>query len=145
MRELRDQRGLTLKELAARCEAIGAAHLTARVLQKTETFRRHVSVNDVVAVAYALNVSPLAIFMPTDDVQVKIAWDVDASAREALSWWLGHQPRPEVEPADDGARLAALVEFRRHLPYAGQHSRIQVETGNIHDLASEVGTPKDGQ
>lgn len=145
MRELRDQRGLTLKELAAKCEAIGAAHLTADVLQKTETHRRHVSLNDVIAVAYALNVSPLAIFMPTENVEVKITWDVNAQAQKVLSWWLGHQPRPEVEPADDGARLAALVEFRRQLPYAGQHSRIQVETGNIHDLANEVGTPKDGQ
>jgi transcriptional regulator with XRE-family HTH domain len=144
IRELRTQRGLTLRELAAKCEAIDATHLTVDVLQKMETFRRYVSLNDMVAVARALEVSPFMVFMPTTDIKVKVTWNVDAFAHDVLSWWLGHQPRPEVEP-DDDARLAALLAFRRNLPYAGQHSRIQIEAGNIHDLANEVSTPKDGQ
>lgn len=145
IRAVREQRGLTIKQLAARCAEIGAADLTVVVLQRMETHGRNISVNDIFAVAYALNVSPFVLFMPTQDVEMKITWDVTAWAHDVSSWWMGHQPRPEVEPANDDARLAALVEFRQHMPYAGQHSRIQIEAGNIRDLVDEITTPEDGQ
>src|SRR6266700_5123069 len=73
VREVRGKRNLTVAELAGRCAGLGAPELTAQALYKLEQRRpgklrpRPVKVDELLALAAALNVAPVHLLVPPDD------------------------------------------------------------------------------
>lgn len=72
-REVRHHRGLTVAELATRCAATGAPHLTRSVIHDIENGRptaglrrRAVTVDELLALALVLNVAPVHLLVPID-------------------------------------------------------------------------------
>ena len=121
VRALRERQGLTLQELAERLAQIGWPIL-ASGLSKIEQGDRRVDADDLMALAVALNASPLTLLLPSDrraDVEVGLTPGAEASQAAAWQWGLGveslsfsGQP-PEyaswqqIPPAD---RLAAAAK-----------------------------------
>jgi transcriptional regulator with XRE-family HTH domain len=77
VRDIRHKRGLTVAQLAARLADRGMPGLTEQALYNLEAGRpdrrglrrRAVSVDELLALAYALEVSPLDLLVPIDDEQ----------------------------------------------------------------------------
>ena len=72
IRKLRNDRGMTVAELAARCRDAGMPHLTAQVIYKLESQRtnrapRPVTVDELLVLAYALDIAPVHLIVGLDD------------------------------------------------------------------------------
>jgi len=74
VRQVRVKRDMKVKDLAARCAELGAPQLTTQALYKLEGQResatrrpRPVSVDELLALALALNAPPLYLLVPPDD------------------------------------------------------------------------------
>jgi hypothetical protein len=74
VRDLRNERGLSTKELAERCAGLGAKQITAQVIYKLEGQRgtatrspRPVSVDELLVLSLALNVAPVHLLVPPND------------------------------------------------------------------------------
>jgi transcriptional regulator with XRE-family HTH domain len=123
--ELRKQHGrLSQQELAERCEEAGASSLNRTVIANLETRRRQdISVDELLTLALVLDVSPVELFLPTEDRPVKIGkWVMPSSlirawvrggrpipSQDASFYW-GHLGEPEEEPVDLLSELKRLIE-----------------------------------
>ncbi|WP_345181439.1 helix-turn-helix transcriptional regulator [Streptomyces lavendulae] len=98
---VRKARHLKQKDVSDALGAIGRATLTT-VVSKIERGERRIDVDDVVAIALALNVSPLTLLMPdeADDQPVKLTDGWEVSSRTAWAWALGREPA--MDPTPDG-------------------------------------------
>jgi transcriptional regulator with XRE-family HTH domain len=100
VREVRGKRKLTVAELAARCAALGAPDLTAQALYKLEGRRpgklrpRPVTVDELLALAAALNCPPVSLLVPPDDSgrPYAVTAAVTASRFEVRAWIRGTGP-----------------------------------------------------
>jgi transcriptional regulator with XRE-family HTH domain len=88
VRQVRNKRGMTVADLAARCAGLGAPQLTAQALYKLEGQResatrrpRPVTVDELLALAVALNVAPVHLLVPPDDYETP--YRVTATVTEA--------------------------------------------------------------
>jgi transcriptional regulator with XRE-family HTH domain len=94
MREVRERRRWSLRELAERLAEVGHPmhHVT---VAKIETGVRGVALDEVLALAYALDVSPLHLITPLDDAEAVAVTDtVSAGAVEVRRWLRGQTPLP---------------------------------------------------
>ena len=66
VRQLRDQRGLSARELAERCIAGGQLSLTRSAIAKIESGLRFVTLDELSALAHALQVEPHDLMPPAD-------------------------------------------------------------------------------
>ena len=74
VRQVRNKRDMTVANLAARCAELGAPQLTVQALYKLEGQResatrrpRPVTVDELLALAAALNCPPVCLLVPPDD------------------------------------------------------------------------------
>jgi transcriptional regulator with XRE-family HTH domain len=83
VRQLRKQRGWSVEQLAERCEEVGAPKLTVSALyaiesgrrDKTGRRRRHVTVEEYLALSLALGVSPRALLLASSfDINITPRW-----------------------------------------------------------------------
>lgn len=95
VRELRKARGLDLAGLAQRMSAVGQP-IGLTGISKLETGERRVDVDDLVALAVALDVSPVRLLLPptADETKVDVTPDAEATARTAWLWATGEKPLP---------------------------------------------------
>lgn len=106
LRLLRKQRGLSVEEMADRCAAAGAPELTANSLYTIENGRRkggertrRVTVDELIALAYALGVSPLALLVPSAPSAYAVTPGcVFESAARLYDWIIG---RMRESPGDN--------------------------------------------
>ena len=102
IRQIRERRGWTRDDLADRCAGIGAEYITTTVITNLETRRRasrQITVDELLVLAYVLEVPPLFLFAPADGTEkLQIARDVQKDSIEAGAWI-----------ADDAGRPAAGV------------------------------------
>ncbi|MCG3040263.1 helix-turn-helix transcriptional regulator [Streptomyces sp. S1A] len=113
---LRKQRGWDQKELAARVTEAGRA-MSASVISKTEKRERRVDVDDLVAFAAALNVTPAALLLPHRDQggPIEVAGQPMPWGR-AWRWMHGEAPLPGSEAEDDfGVFMTWLTTNRPYL------------------------------
>lgn len=91
--------GITTQRLAERCRELGATWLTRDVVQNIESGRRGVSVDDVWALAAALNTPPLVLMLPLGEsgVRVAVTPSITAYPQVALEWAEGESPLPESD------------------------------------------------
>jgi hypothetical protein len=126
---------LTTKTLAERCASLGASQLTAPVLMNIESGRkdkdgrrrRDITVKELLVLAYALKVSPLALLLPEDDTQYAITSEVTPPARAVYEWLVGERLPPlpaEGNPVEwtDEDRACAWFIFTRALRYVPEPS-----------------------
>jgi transcriptional regulator with XRE-family HTH domain len=110
VRTLRTRRGWSGKELQARCAAVGAKHITAAVIANIETGRRgpsgerrrEVTVDEVLALALALDVSPIQLIQPEidDDVSISVTSLIHAVPTAYNPWLMGEQKSISVSLLD---------------------------------------------
>lgn len=122
MREVRERRRLTREQLAERCKALGAEAITAAVISDIETGRkpkdgprrRMVTVEELLALAAALNCPPVSLLVSPDDSEQPYAVTtmVRADGSEVRAWIRGVHPL-----IDDGELLGwDPREFSAELP-----------------------------
>jgi transcriptional regulator with XRE-family HTH domain len=124
---LRKDRGLSQAQLAQRLVEVGRP-MRDTAVSKIERGTRRVDADDLVALALALNVSPLTILLPpaagdapvelTDTYQIGewAAWQWGAGERTASDWRPGRIVRaaePGENPAGDIEALEEEREFAR--------------------------------
>jgi transcriptional regulator with XRE-family HTH domain len=67
VRKFRDRRGWSADDLAAECAQLGAADLNRNVIANLESGRRgYVTADEVLVLAYALDVAPVHLLVPID-------------------------------------------------------------------------------
>jgi transcriptional regulator with XRE-family HTH domain len=122
LRHVRVSRGLTQKGLAKRLSELGYPMESLTVARIEHGRMKRLSLDDVFAFAYALNVSPL--FLMQSQEAVKVVPDVEPVDQVALRSWLrGYEPLPGQEvqhfnrelPPDElnDLRIAALPHHHR--------------------------------
>lgn len=118
IREVRRARSLTVQQLALECAALGAPQLTAAVIDNIETGRRHkdgtrrrhVTVDELFALALALNAPPLYLLIPPDGLNQP--YPVTATEvlprHQVAAWFTGTGPiLPSLSSAGDTRRYYA--------------------------------------
>jgi transcriptional regulator with XRE-family HTH domain len=137
VRELREKRGLTAAQLAEQMASVGVAW-DRGVVAKLETGRRaNVSVAELLALAYVLDVAPVHLLVPLEDEQpyevmpgrvepaglvrdwVRGVWYLEgASVRGFFSELPEHEFLPPDRPG--GPRVFAPGEISTHAARRGQ-------------------------
>lgn len=133
IRALRERRGLTVRELSVRMAALGRPLLPSGITkieyaatQKRDSTkgapeRRRVDVEDLAALALALDTSPAYLMAPRDDDPVQVTPE-----RETSGWWMAEWCRGEapLPPDDEEALLDSAPEYLRRRRQAGLHPAI---------------------
>lgn len=100
LREARRLKGWTQRDLAAALAEVGMK-LDASNVTRLERGTRGVTLDDVLAIAAALGVSPLHLFVPLDnDERLDVTPGLTASAVDARAWIRGQRPLRDSD--DDG-------------------------------------------
>jgi transcriptional regulator with XRE-family HTH domain len=107
VREVRKRRGWQPADLAARCAELGAPHLTENVIENIESRSaraskrpRAVTVDELLALAGALNVAPVHLLVPPDDTDAaySVTATVTEQAADVRGWIRGEQPLGAADP-----------------------------------------------
>ena len=90
VQELRKRRGMTGRQLAERCATLGASHITRDFITSLETRRRGIAADDVIVLAYALDVAPLALLAFSEQHAEAVAVTASVRVSDAEQWrnWL---------------------------------------------------------
>jgi transcriptional regulator with XRE-family HTH domain len=99
---VRRRKGWTQQQLADRMETMGLP-LDRSAIAKIETQRRAVSLEEALAFAAALGVSPAALVVPRDETMLQLAPQVPwwIPSETAWDWFAGRHPARSVGPLED--------------------------------------------
>jgi transcriptional regulator with XRE-family HTH domain len=109
VRDVRTKRKLTVADLAERCAAIGAPQLTVQAIYKIEGQResttrppRQVTVDELLALAAALNVAPVHLLVSPDDYlkTYRLTSGTSETAVYVRHWIRGSLPLPDGDPRE---------------------------------------------
>ena len=131
IRQVRERRKWTAKELADRCAEAGAPHITPTVITNLETRRRktrEITVDEVLVLAHVLGVPPLQLIVPAGSgEELEVVPGVHLDDLAAADWIAGapeqvqlddiRSPEPGAAALDRWQeRIARIVgrEARRH-------------------------------
>jgi hypothetical protein len=137
IKRIRQDRGLTGAQLAARLGALGRPMLGTAV-NKIETGARRVDVDDLVAFALALNTTPNRLLFnePADPKgEIELTSNVTAAGFQAWAWANGEQTLiPALEPLGRAEETYGQLqdEFLRHARPPANHRALEA----IDDLRS---------
>ncbi|WP_158642423.1 helix-turn-helix domain-containing protein [Actinomadura sp. WAC 06369] len=108
VRAVRQRRGWTAAQLAERCTEHGAPEITASVVTDLETGRRdkdtkrrrrNITVDELLALACALDVAPVHLLVPTDgNDPYLVTHDRFVRPARAREWVRGRHPLPWSDP-----------------------------------------------
>lgn len=117
LRQTRRARDLTQADLAARVTDQGGA-MTQTTVTRLERGSRAVTVDELFSLAYALDVTPLALLLPLDqDVSLRVDRRI-VSVRQFVDWVVGREPlggwgeEPEAVSAYERLLPRVLQELR---------------------------------
>ena len=97
LREVRRLKGWTQQQLADALADAGVK-LDASAITRLERGTRGLSLDDVLAIAAALGVSPLHLFVPLDnDEELNVAPSLTANALDVRAWVRGQRPLRETD------------------------------------------------
>jgi transcriptional regulator with XRE-family HTH domain len=117
IRELRKLRGgMTVAELAERCRAAGCQTLTTQAIYKLEGQRvsrapRPVTVDELLILAYVLDVAPVHLIAGLGDEPVLVSPEWTVGATGARAWIRGQAP---IEGGDRKAFEATVPDSEAH-------------------------------
>lgn len=133
VKELRQRGGwMSTKSFAERCAEIGAPQLSASVLMNIESGRRKdgqrtrtISVDELLALAAALDVSPLVLLLPRSESDYPVTPTLRADAQDVYAWMVARRQGIEeseagyttdpLTPAEED--VAAWWNFKRDVPW----------------------------
>lgn len=107
VRQVRKRREMTVPDLAARLAELGAGQITVQSVYKIEAQRqssarppRQVTVDELLALAAALNVAPVHLLVPPDDIEqpYRVTAAVTEQATAVRAWARGLQPLGDADP-----------------------------------------------
>lgn len=149
VRELRDQRRLTVRGLSALLGDLGHPILPSGIT-KVEDGSRRVDIGDLVALALALGVNPNRLLLPAEwrpTDQIALTPAVTANVLAAWAWADGEAPLlearlPDVDDAlDDFMRYARPARLRVRDQHTA-HRAAQDVAERIRDYLAFAGTSK---
>jgi transcriptional regulator with XRE-family HTH domain len=119
IRQYRLLKGWSVKRLAEECERLGAAQLTSSSLGNIERgqdpeakrARRRVGVAELLVLATALDVPPVALMVPFDGSQVAITPQLSMSSMDAVTWFEGKWQPGHTLPLVAFVRAAAPINM----------------------------------
>lgn len=117
---------MSAQQLANRCEELGLP-IGRSVLANFESGRRPaISVPELLVLARALGVSPVALVAPIDhDDTVEILPGQDVPAYDAMVWLSGERRFPgEAGPRDEPADPAMTSAYREHAHYVAEWFKV---------------------
>jgi transcriptional regulator with XRE-family HTH domain len=92
IRELRQQRGMSQQGLADRLNLLGG-RFERTIIAKIENGSRELMLQEAFQFAYALDVAPVHLFVPTDsDDAINIGPNMTATPAEVRAWIRGRYP-----------------------------------------------------
>ena len=111
IKAIRKERGLDLADVSERLDELGQP-ISVSGLSKIELGQRRVDVDDLVALALALDVSPSRLLLPgtADKAQLMLAPNAEATEEMAWKWAMGVEMLPEL-----WADHSSLARIRRWL------------------------------
>lgn len=117
LRHLRKQKRLSVEALAVQCKEVGSPELTANAIYSIENGRRkdgvrtrHVTVEELLALACALEVTPLGLLLPTDPGDYLVVSDRAVDSGQVFDWLGGNLNSPF------GGAPVAIGEYPAGLP-----------------------------
>lgn len=126
VRALRTERGLDLADVAEGMAELGRP-LSLNGVSKIERGKRGIDVDDLVALALALDVSPLRLLLTpgAGEDQVALTAKIGTSERRAWEWATGEIPLdvPEVPFIHAGHRVSTPPESRPDLQLGARRAR----------------------
>jgi transcriptional regulator with XRE-family HTH domain len=132
IRRIRQRRGWTAEALAARCAEVGAPEITRSVIANIETGRpdkggrrrREVTVDELLILAYALQVPPVLLIVPLDSTEkLQVTANVEMDVLAAAGWVAGDDGvtgiyGTETVPAEGGGRITSVQQRQDTTPLA---------------------------
>lgn len=95
IRELRERRGLSARQLAERCAEAGADWLDRSIIANIESGRRRtITIDEVLVFAHALDVAPIHLFVPVDARPMLVTPKWVVPSPRAREWVRGRYPLP---------------------------------------------------
>lgn len=128
---LRRDRGLTLRDLADRMAETGRP-LAHNSISEIERGARRVDVDDLVALALALEVSPLAILLPVEDAALSPNGPTYPRQR-IWSWGQGLEPIQNIHR--DPLELLRFTKDSNPIQYETAHARQEAGEVSSHPVA----------
>ncbi|MET8169292.1 helix-turn-helix transcriptional regulator [Streptomyces sp. NPDC005329] len=110
--DLRKVRGLTTRQLSAKLERAGRP-IPASGITRMESGERQVTADDLVALAVALNTSPITLLLPSTwgDADVEVTGKGSIKARTAWRWVRGLGPANDWGTDDDAVEVGPDDEY----------------------------------
>lgn len=124
VRDVRKSQGLNASDLAQRCLDLGVPHLTAATISNIETGRRDddgrrrrtVSVDELFALAAALDVAPVHLLVPlNDEVPYQVHPGREENSYDVRDWVRGLALLPGADPRVFWSEVPA-IEFEGIFP-----------------------------
>lgn len=132
VKRIRERQRLTFAELSRMLEEIGRS-IPPLGLRRIESGERRIDADDLVALAVVLNVSPLALLLPTEASQLT-SQGQEYEPRVIWEWAQGHTP---LDRTRDPAEQLAFV--RESNPVMYEQVRAEQEAGKVNANPVAVG------
>jgi transcriptional regulator with XRE-family HTH domain len=114
VKRLRADRHWSLAELSEQMGRVGRPMLSSG-LHRLEQGKRRIDCDDLVALAAAFGVSPIALLLPADGMsEITLTDSLSADARAAWDWMRAR--RPLAIPEDEDEDFAVISFLRDSLP-----------------------------
>lgn len=143
----RDRQGLSAKDLADRCAALGMPSITRTVITKMENQRREaVSTAEAQVLAAALRIPPLALLLPFfQSAETEALPGTELPIRAAYEWFIGEAAiSPEngaTVPATGDAAVVSMWDLHHYTLTTLPQARMNVEL-NV-QMAADPGLSAD--
>ncbi len=98
MREVRKRKGWSAQQLAAQLAGVGLAWDRSIVANLENGRRSSVSVEELLALAYVLDVAPVHLLVPLEEVHYAVTPQWQTSSGRVRRWVRGEHPLPRTDP-----------------------------------------------
>jgi transcriptional regulator with XRE-family HTH domain len=123
IKELRNRHNWSQQQLADRITELGSP-IDRAAIAKLEAGpkQRRLQLDEMFVFAFALDVAPISLVLPTEDEDIHVAGRTEAATATVRSWFVGEQPLGGPDGGQDSRTYFSEVPEREFL------SRIQIET-----------------
>lgn len=143
IKELRKKRGWSAAKLAEACKDVGAPELNRPVIANIESRRRKtVTLEEVFTLALVLDVAPIHLFMPVDEVEnhdlYEVAPDSVWPLKKAREWARGHAFLDSQDPRTYFSEVPR-EDFQAPPPSTGQIEEHSDDVRAYRELVAKTG------